>query len=181
MGRVYVLHDTLYLVGFMGVGKTSVSRHLARIVGASSIDLDSYIARFVSMSIRQIFDNYGEETFRTLETQVLTEMDIVAPVIISCGGGIIEKEANRDFLKKNGTVIFLNAELYYLNDRISNKESRPLFQNFKKAQQLYERRLPYYREVADWIYDTNFQGSKRIAWEIIEHLCSRGIITVEDN
>ena len=179
MESAYLLKDTLYLVGFMGAGKTSVSRHLARIVGTASIDLDSYISRFASMSIRHIFDNYGEEAFRTLETQALTDIDIGMPAVISCGGGIVEKQENRAFLKNHGVTIFLNASLRHLDERITNKESRPLFQDFDKAQKLYERRLPYYKEVADLTVNTDFRGSKRVAWEVVDSLCERGIITVE--
>ena len=79
----------VFFVGFMGAGKTSVSRRLARLCGIASIDMDSYIERREGRRIRDIFAEDGEGRFRDLETQVLREMTQGDPALVSCGGGVV--------------------------------------------------------------------------------------------
>ena len=105
----YELTRNVFFVGFMVAGKTSTSRRLARQCGLATIDLDAYIERRERRAINQIFAEQGEQAFRDMETQVLDEFAHKGPMLVSCGGGIVLREENREILKNNGFVVYLQV------------------------------------------------------------------------
>lgn len=119
-------NDHILLVGFMGSGKTSVSRRLSAITGLSLIDVDYRIEAIQHRKIPRIFAEEGEEGFRRIETETLAGLKYEGRSIISCGGGIVCNPANRPILESLGTVIFLDVPLEEAIGRISNPTTRPL-------------------------------------------------------
>ena len=171
------LVQPVFFVGFMGAGKTSVARKLARRAGTAAVDLDAYIERIAGMRIAEIFEEMGEEGFRDLETQTLAEFVGGEPVLVSCGGGIVLREENRELLKSGGYVVYLQVTAAEAASRISNLASRPLFGDVERAQAVIDSRLPLYEEVADMTIDTAGRGSGAIAREALFLLKKEGVLT----
>lgn len=142
-------NDHILLVGFMGSGKTSVSRRLSAITGLSLIDVDYRIEAIQHRKIPSIFAEEGEEGFRRIETETLAGLKYEGRSIISCGGGIVCNPANRPILESLGTVIFLDVPLEEAIGRISNPTTRPLLSGERPVEEIYAERMPWYREVAD--------------------------------
>ncbi len=154
----------------MGAGKTSVGEKLAEICGCSVVDTDQEIERKMKMAIPQIFDKYGEGHFRRIESEVLVELSQEA-VIITTGGGIILKEANRDVLKK-GKTIFLQAHPQSIVERVGLDSGRPLIQNksLEEVTYMYQTRLPYYLECASSVVDTTDLSIEEVAQTILKEM-----------
>lgn len=170
------LTQTVFFVGFMGAGKTSVARKLARNAGVASIDVDTYIERREGKKVAAIFDDMGEEKFRAMETSVLRELGAGDPVLVSCGGGVVLRPENRAILKESGFVVYLKVTAAEAASRISDLSTRPLFGNLEQAQRVIESRLPLYEEVADVEVDTAGRGSASIAREVMRLLKEEGIL-----
>lgn len=142
----------LVLTGFMGVGKSSVGRHLAHILNAERIDLDFFIEKNEKRKISDIIDLDGEAAYRTIETANLRKLlDEHDAQVVSLGGGTWIVKANRDFIKNKGlTSIWLEStfEHCWYNIKFSHKE-RPLARDKEKAKKLFEDRKKIYC-LADW-------------------------------
>lgn len=166
----------VFFVGFMGAGKTSVSRRLARLCGIASIDMDSYIERREGRRIRDIFAEDGEERFRDLETQVLREMTQGDPALVSCGGGVVLRSENRAILREGGFVVFLKVGADEAKSRISDPSTRPLLGDAEAARKTNAERLPLYEEVADATVDTSGRGVTALAYKVKSILEKEGIL-----
>lgn len=166
----------VFFVGFMGAGKTSVSRRLARLCGIASIDMDSYIERREGRRIRDIFAEDGEGHFRDLETQVLREMTQGDPVLVSCGGGVVLRPENRAILREGGFVVFLKVQADEAKSRISDPSTRPLLGDAEAARKTNAGRLPLYEEVADATVDTSGKGVTALAYKVKSILEKEGIL-----
>ncbi len=142
----------IYLVGFMGAGKTFVGKKVAYNLDLPFHDLDNEIEKFAQMSIEEIFLSKGESYFRELESKTLLNSRTISG-IIACGGGIIEKKINREYLKKQ-TVIWLNPSWEVIYQRIK-ESNRPLVKklDYKTLKELFLKREQYYREVASFIVE----------------------------
>ncbi len=137
----------IYLLGFMGSGKTSVGELLAREIGWPFIDLDAVIEAGQGATIRQIFEQAGEPFFRQLERAALTEVSKTPPAVIALGGGTFAQPPNRELiLESGGATIWLDCPLEELRRRCSNINNRPLFRDPESFAQLLDERLPYYRQ-----------------------------------
>jgi len=160
----------LILTGFMGTGKTEVGRELARLLTMKLIDIDTEIIKSAKMSINQIFEQFGEQKFRDMETEMIEKVSCEKNVIISTGGGAVLKQENMEALKKTGRVICLMATPETILRRTSGTSERPLLQVEKpleKVNELLNFREPFY-EKADLIIDTEDKTPLQIAEEIIE-------------
>jgi shikimate kinase len=165
----------LILTGFMGTGKTEVSRELARLLTMKLIDIDTEIVKSAKMSINQIFEQFGEQKFREMETEMIEKVSCEKNVIISTGGGAVLKQENMDALKKTGIVICLMATPETILQRTSGTSERPLLQVEKpleKINELLNLRKPFY-EKADMMIDTENKTPLQIAEEIIEKVRDR--------
>jgi len=173
---VWELTCPVFFVGFMGAGKTSTARKLARLIGCAAIDMDTYIERSCGMKVKEIFAEVGEEGFRSIETDVLRELALGEPRLISCGGGVVLAEENRSILKKGGCVVYLKVTAQEAASRISDIATRPLFGDLENAQRVLEGRLPLYEEVADVLIETAGRGTSLIAREVFRRLKEKGIV-----
>ena len=170
------LSRPVFFVGFMGAGKTSVARKLARFAGIAAVDMDTYIERRCDMKVKQIFAESGEEGFRAIETETLQELVQGEPLLVSCGGGVVLASRNRELLKEGGFVIYLQVTAAEAASRISDVSTRPLFGDLEQAQRVIEGRLPLYEEVADLTVDTSGRGTGALAREVFAMLKSEGVI-----
>ena len=170
------LAKPVFFVGFMVAGKTSTSRRLARQCGLATIDLDAYIERRERRAINQIFAEQGEQAFRDMETQVLDEFAHKGPMLVSCGGGIVLREENREILKNNGFVVYLQVTAEQAVERVGDVSTRPLFKNLETARQTIAGRLPMYEDVASVSIDTVGKSINVVAQEIQEILEKEGVL-----
>jgi len=142
----------IVLTGFMGVGKSTVARHLARLIAKRRRDLDDYIEYAEKRSISEIVENHGIEEFRRIESERLIEtISDTRIAIISLGGGAWTIEKNREIIREAGlTAVWLEStfEHCWRNIRFSRKE-RPLVKNKRQARKLFEEREKHYC-LADW-------------------------------
>lgn len=137
------------LVGFMGVGKTTIGNLLARKLGLKFIDIDEQIELEMNMKIKDIFEQYGETYFRTLEHNILKQ-HINMNIILATGGGIIENPNNISLLKENKINIWVDTNINTMYNRIVNDVNRPNAMNksFDAIKDLYFRRRSRYNEIA---------------------------------
>ena len=166
----------ILFVGFMGSGKTSVSRKLSAITGMSLIDVDYRIEAIQHRKITQIFADEGEEGFRRIETDTLAGIAYERRAIVSCGGGIVCNPENRPILKKLGTVIYLDVPLDEAVGRISHPETRPLLSGARPVREIYEERLPMYREVADITVHSSNMSIYQVARMCMRELEERNLL-----
>jgi shikimate kinase len=162
--------QSLYLIGFMGSGKTTVAVELAEALQIQVLDTDQLIEEESGKTIPQIFSEEGEASFRELEMLVLKKTP-VTDTVIATGGGIIERGENRDWLKKNGLVIFLETSWDEIQKRLIDDVARPLWNNQstdKKA--LLDRRVSKYKEVSDIIVQTDGKNPTTIVKEILSQM-----------
>ena len=167
----------VFFVGFMGAGKTSVARRLARTCGISSVDMDTYLERREGRRVKEIFADVGEEGFRAIETDVLKELSRKEEcLLVSCGGGIVTREANRAILRDAGFVVHLKVTVDEAAGRISDKSTRPLFQDIEAARARCAERAPLYASAADAEIDTAGKSVPRIAREVQRVLEKEGVL-----
>ncbi|MBE6471143.1 MAG: shikimate kinase [Coriobacteriaceae bacterium] len=175
--RLYELKCPVYFVGFMGAGKTTVSRRLARMVRLSCVDLDAFLERREGKTCAEIFAESGEDGFRDIETDVLSHFAYETdPMIVSCGGGIIKRSRNREILKTTGFVIYLQVTADEAAERIGDASSRPMFKNLEVARRTNEERKPLYLEVADAWVMTNRKSVWQIANEVEDILIKAEVL-----
>jgi shikimate kinase len=156
----------VYLLGFMGSGKTSVGRLLARELTWPFIDLDAVIETSQGTSIVEMFEQAGEPFFRHLEHAALTEVSKTEPAVIALGGGTFVQPANLDFIRGTGGVtIWLDCSIEVLRVRCEGLENRPLFRDAASFALLLEQRLPYYR-MAEYRVSTD----RRLPEEVVEQI-----------
>ena len=119
----------IVLIGFMGAGKSTISRTLSTVFAMHVIEMDQIIAEREGMSISDIFEVHGEEYFRDAETNLLIEMQSRKNMVISCGGGTPMRACNVAEMKKNGRVVLLNATPETIYERVKDSHNRPLIEN----------------------------------------------------
>lgn len=151
------MKGNIILCGFMGCGKSSVGRRAAALMGREFCDLDSYIERKAGMTISEIFAEFGEAGFREREARAVREVAGTPGLIIASGGGTVLAQANVEaFHEKHGLIVFLDAPLAALQERLKNDKKRPLLQvpdRERVIRELYRKRIPLYRAAADVTVD----------------------------
>lgn len=160
----------IMLIGFMGAGKTTVSRELSKLTGRQEVDMDAYIVQKEGRSINDIFAQNGEEYFRNIETKYLKEIQKSSGVIVSCGGGSVLKDENVSIMKENGVIVLLTATPETTLSRVQNSKDRPILNgnmNLDFITELMNKRKDRYLSVADVIVKTDDRSVKAIAEEIL--------------
>ena len=159
----------IYLVGFMGSGKTTVGKALAELTHQPFIDLDEAIERQASKPITTIFKDDGEAYFRQLEHDALIQT-IEYGGVVSTGGGIIERSDNREWLTGK-QVVFLETPWSTIVERLKHDKTRPLWQqSLAEKERLFNRRQPLYKKVSQYVIDTRQNAPTDIAEKIINQL-----------
>jgi shikimate kinase len=161
--------SNIFFVGLMGAGKTTVGRVLAKSLNKTFYDTDHEIEKRTGVKIPVIFELEGEAGFRKRESQMIEELSQLENIVLATGGGAVLNDENRTFLKQNGTVIYLRANVHELWVRTRNDKNRPLLQNTdarSKLEKLFKQRDPLYRQVAHFVVDTGGQPVSTIVHEI---------------
>jgi shikimate kinase len=141
-----VTWDKLYLVGFMGAGKTTVARALGRRLGWRVEDIDERIEARERRTVASIFSQQGEAHFRQLERQVLTELLPQRHIIVATGGGTFGENDNRALMLADGAVAWLDVPLASVLDRVPADGRRPLAADRTQMEQLFLRRQMAYAQ-----------------------------------
>ncbi len=173
----------LYLIGFMGSGKTTVGKLVARNLRCSFVDVDDLITKEFGTSIRNIFESHGEEGFRSVERDILVNLSRQQDLVVATGGGAYENPDNRRLIKQSGNVIFLNASLDTITTRLSQneRELRPLWTNLDDLRSLFHRRLKSFEDCTK-IITVDEQSPLETASVICSYLCGEQqiVVTYED-
>ncbi len=159
----------VYLIGFMGSGKSTIGKLLAKNLNVEFIDVDALIESKAGISIREMFERHGESYFRQIETEVMSEVTQIREAVVACGGGVVLREENMKLLRKNGIVVYLQVSAEELVKRLLNDEKRPLLQvknRIQRIRSLYRIRLPLYMKYADIIVDNTRKTPQEIVEEI---------------
>lgn len=158
--------DSIFLVGPMGAGKTTVGKKLAEQRGLHFVDSDHEIEARTGVDISFIFEKEGEEGFRKREQAVLEALTQESGIVLATGGGAIIKADNRSHLKARGYVVYLHASVAQQFSRVERSENRPLLTQGDRREiltRLFIERDPLYREVADIVLDTDGKNAKQLA------------------
>jgi len=167
---------SIFLVGLMGAGKTSVGKLLARRLRKSFYDCDQEIERATGVKVPVIFEIEGEAGFRARETRMLTELVHRPDIVLATGGGAVLSDENRKLLSANGVVVYLRATVEDLWSRTRHDRNRPLLRTpdpQATLRQLFDERDPLYRSVADIVIDTGSQGLGNLAQRVEQQLHRR--------
>jgi shikimate kinase len=161
--------NNLYLVGFMGTGKSSVGRQVAARTDRLFIDLDVHIENKEKRTIAQIFSQEGEPYFRRLEKEALHEVSLQDNRIVACGGGIVLDDENIKAMKKTGRIVCLTAAAEDILARTSGHRHRPLM-NVKDQKAQIENLLAaraHRYALADIIIDTSGLSVDQVVQKVI--------------
>lgn len=163
----------IFLIGFMGAGKSTVASYLQRHYSVSLIEMDETLVEREGMTIPEIFAQKGEPYFRQAETELLKEIQKGTNTIVSCGGGVAMRQENVDIMKSNGKIVLLSASPESILKRVKDDENRPLLKGRKTVegiQELMDARRPFYEAAADCIVRTDTQSLRAICEEIFEKI-----------
>ena len=167
------INQNIFLIGFMGCGKSTVARELNLMCNLSVVEMDQIIADREGLTIPEIFAARGEEYFRGCETALLRELKNGSGSVISCGGGVATRPENVALMKEQGLVVLLTARPETILQRVSHGDDRPLLEgrkNIRDISALMESRRPAYEQAADLVIETDGKGAAAIAGEILVHM-----------
>lgn len=160
--------NIVYLVGFMGVGKSTVGHLLADGLGYHFYDTDDEVELTSGLKIPEIFEQQGELAFRELETEVLSRFNGHDHLVVSTGGGIVGRVDNWHVMKQSGTVVYLHADWSTIESRLVDTSHRPLAKNGTDSDlyQLWQSRQPLYQQ-ADFVIITDQLSPQHVVDEIL--------------
>lgn len=171
------MKSNLVLIGFMGSGKSTIGRYLEKTLEMKLVDIDSYIEEKNKMSIREIFEKYGEDRFRKFEVEACRELGSLNNTIISTGGGIVLNEKNIEELGKDSLIVYLNVHRKTLYKRLKNSKNRPLLDGDKlweKIQTTMDFRQELYEKSADFVVDIKDEDTFEVADKIKKIYIEKG-------
>lgn len=159
----------IVLTGYMGSGKSTVGKLLAKKLGCRFIDVDEAIESKEKMSITDIFKKEGEEGFRNIESDVIEELSHLKNTVIATGGGAVLRKKNIDVLRKNGVIILLKTDLDTIVSRVLANDKRPLAKNKTKEeiQASIKAREPYYNN-NDFACEISGKSPLQVCADIID-------------
>jgi shikimate kinase len=163
--------DNVYLIGLMGAGKTTIGRQLAKALEVPFYDSDKAIEDKTGVDIPTIFEFEGEEGFRIREQKMIQQLSNLNGIVLATGGGVVLKKENREALKKNGFVVYLQCSVERILQRTRRDKQRPLLQTEnpkERIKQLLEQREMLYLSCSDYKIDTGKIQSKEAVKRIIK-------------
>ncbi|NYT84682.1 shikimate kinase [Pollutimonas harenae] len=167
-------YDTpIFLIGMMGAGKTTIGRHLARILNREFVDLDHQLEARCGVRVSLIFDIEGEEGFRKRESAALDDCSQRRGIVLATGGGAILATENQRYLKERGVVVYLRATAEELFRRVARDRSRPLLQTpdpQARIRELLVQREPIYESLADLTLETGSTPATQIVRVLVSML-----------
>lgn len=165
------MKENIILIGYMGSGKTTVGQALADKLSYQFLDTDAYIEEEQNMMISHIFEEYGEEYFRNIETRTIENMERnIKHNIISTGGGLPLRECNGAILKKMGFVVFLSVKKETVLERLKGDTQRPLLQGNDMEQKI-EEMLNFRNPIYEYTAHLKVEVDNKTVEEIAEEIC----------
>ncbi len=169
--------QNVFLIGPMGSGKTTIGKHLAKMLGLDFYDCDHELERSTGASVNLVFDLEGEAGFRLREGLLLKKLTAKNGVLISTGGGVVYNEENRAMLRSRGFVVYLKTSIENQINRLSHDKNRPLLQAEDRIQRLLDLarvRNPLYDATADLVFVTGsssvYASAKKLSTTILEQV-----------
>jgi len=164
--------NNIFLVGLMGVGKTTIARLLANNLHKDFIDSDHEIEKNAGSTIPWIFEYEGEAGFRQREQAIIAKLTAQSNIILSTGGGVVLNADNCEYLQSRGYVIYLRASVNDLLARTAHSSNRPLLKTNprKKLTTLFKERHPLYQAVADVTIETGGRSIRQVVAIVLKHL-----------
>lgn len=163
----------IFLIGFMGSGKSTVASYLSQNCWMELIEMDQLLVEREGMSIPDIFAKHGENYFRDAETNLLIEIQSSQDKVVSCGGGVVLREQNVSEMKKSGYIVLLTAKPGTILERVKDNNDRPLLQGNKNVafiSDMLEKRRPKYESAADIIIHTDGKQVEEICTELLKQI-----------
>lgn len=163
----------IFLIGFMGVGKSTISSYLRHMLAMEEIETDAHIVKMEGMTIAEMFKIRGEEYFRECETNTLISLKQKQNTIISCGGGMALRDINVEYMKQSGKVVLLTASPETIFERVRYSNERPILNgnmNVEFISNLMKQREPKYLNASDIIVSTDKKTINEICEEIVSKL-----------
>ncbi len=180
LGEGYVHHqgcDHIFFIGFLGAGKSTLARNLGRLFCRGYVDTDRLVERNFGKCVCDIFEQDGEEAFRDAETEVLRSLKGRKSLLVSCGGGIVERPGNAQLMHEMGKVVYLDGDLEDSLKKIRHTEGRPdLGRCMKDTKACYERRRPLYEKTADYTLDIHNKSFQEVADAAAQLLWEKGLL-----
>jgi shikimate kinase len=160
----------IFLVGFMGTGKSSVAKRLAAVLSIPYVDMDAAIEERAGRKIADIFAKDGEPAFRALERDMLLELSAKTDLVVSCGGGVVIDPANRATMREQGLAVCLDATAETVYERIRHETHRPLLRVADPLQEikiLMLKREPFYQDILHHV-----STDRQPVDAVVMHICS---------
>ncbi len=179
LGHNVVVHDGcdhIFFVGFLGAGKSTLARNLGELFHRTYVDTDQMVERSLGKRVAQIFEEDGEDAFRDAETRALKNLEQRKSLLVSCGGGIVERPENCELMHRMGVVVFLDGDLEDSLRQIRCPERRPDLGDRRHAGCLYDRRRPLYEGTADLTVDIRNKSFEEVAAASGQLLWERGLL-----
>ena len=170
---------TIACIGLPGSGKSTIGRQLAKRLDVRFFDSDLVIERRIGCSIREFFEREGEEAFRDIEQEVMSELTQHGQCVLSTGGGVVLRQTNRDNLRQRCKTIYLHSAPEEVFRRLRHDQNRPLLQvtdPLARLQELYTLRDPLYREATHFVVETGRPSVSSLVSLIISLLESAGVV-----
>lgn len=168
--------DHVFFIGFLGAGKTTVARNLGNMFHRSFVDVDRIVERELHASVARIFATRGEQAFRDAETQALRGLAERRSLLVSCGGGIIERPENARIMHELGKVVYLDGTLEDSLRQIRRPDKRPDLGDREHARALYAHRRPLYEQACDYRVSISGKTFEEVAYEVGGLLWERGLL-----
>ncbi len=163
--------ENIYLIGLMGAGKTTIGRQLAKALMVPFYDSDKAIEDNTGVDIPTIFEFEGEVGFRDREQKMLQKLTQLHGIVMATGGGAVLREENRQLLKDNGYIVYLQCSVERILERTRRDTQRPLLKSDNPKERLrllFEQREPLYLSCANFKIDTGILKSKAVVSRILE-------------
>lgn len=173
------MKENIILIGYMGSGKTTIGQALADKLSYQFLDTDAYIEEKQNTTISNIFEEYGEEYFRNIETKTIEDMEKnTNHSIVSTGGGLPLRECNGAILKKMGFVVFLSVKKEIVLKRLEGDTQRPLLQG-DNVEQKMEEMLHFRNPIYEYTAHLKVEVDNKTVEEIAEEICRNYVIMTE--
>lgn len=169
---MYARSGSIFLIGMMGVGKTTIGRLLAQAAGLEFVDCDRELEARAGASVATIFEVEGEEGFRRREAALLDELTQRHGIVLATGGGAVLREDNRRVLRERGLVVYLHSTVDEIVRRTRRDTARPLLQTENpraRIEQLVHEREPLYRQTAHLSFQSGIMNPKKLVKRILAH------------
>lgn len=175
----YIVHDNcdhIFFVGFLGAGKSTLARNLGELFHRRYVDTDRLAERIAGKELGEMFALAGEEYFRDVEAQVLRNLRSKKSLLVSCGGGIVERAQNVELMHEMGTIVYLDGDLTDSLRQIQRLDRRPDLGTADHARRLFEHRKPLYEHAADITIDIREKTFQQVALDSGKLLWERGLL-----